>query len=160
MFDPSRRRLLTRHRADARPRLPWAVEGNAFTDACSRCNRCLEACETRIIVRGDGGFPQVDFRHGECTFCYRCAEACPEPLFRDRSEPAWSLTAHIGEGCLAYRNIECRSCGDVCEPQALRFRLQPGGVALPELARDLCSGCGACVSLCPVSAITMISTQE
>jgi ferredoxin-type protein NapF len=28
-----------------------------------------------------------------------------------------------------------------------------GGVPVPRLAEDLCTGCGNCVSACPVSAI-------
>lgn len=160
MFDPSRRRLLTRRRAAVLPRLPWAIEETAFTDACTRCGQCLAACETQIIVQGDGGFPEVDFQRGECTFCYRCAEACPEPLFRAQTTTPWPMVAQIEAGCLAHQRIECRSCGDACEPQAIRFRLQVGGVATPELDPALCTGCGGCVSVCPASAITMTQPNQ
>lgn len=160
MFDRSRRRLFMRRRTPDLPRMPWVISEAEFSERCSRCNRCVEACETQIIAKGDGGFPAVDFGRGECTFCYRCAESCPEHLFRPQTEAAWQIVAKIGEGCLAHQKIECRSCGDMCEVMAIRFRLQPGGVALPELDSSSCTGCGACVSVCPVSAITMVFEEQ
>ncbi|MBV1840435.1 ferredoxin-type protein NapF [Photobacterium ganghwense] len=157
MFDRSRRRLLTRRSKPEQQRLPWMVNDDIFTDGCTRCGKCAAACETQIIIHGDGGFPEVDFKRGECTFCYRCADVCPEPLFHSQTTPAWAMVAEIGEGCLAYQHVECRSCGDMCETQAIRFRLQPGGVAQPELEATNCTGCGSCVSVCPTSAITVVN---
>ena len=157
MFDRSRRRLLTRRRKPDLQRMPWVIDEETFTDTCTRCNKCINACETQIIAKGDGGFPTVDFQRGECTFCYRCAEACPEPLFQPQSEQPWPLVAQVNEGCLAHQNIECRSCGDACEVMAIRFKLQLGGVAKPELDTSVCTGCGGCVSVCPASAITMVN---
>ncbi|WP_299016000.1 ferredoxin-type protein NapF [uncultured Photobacterium sp.] len=159
MFDRSRRSLLTRRCKPLLQRMPWVIDEDTFTERCTRCNKCVNACETQIIVKGDGGFPTVDFNHGECTFCYACAEACPESLFHPRTETPWELKAEIGQGCLARNHIECRSCGDMCEVQAISFRLQPGGVAQPVLDSEGCTGCGACLSVCPVSAITMVTHQ-
>ncbi|MGF1699305.1 ferredoxin-type protein NapF [Photobacterium makurazakiensis] len=159
MFDRSRRRLLTRRRPDLQ-RMPWVVDEDVFTDSCTRCNKCISACETQIITKGDGGFPIVDFNRGECTFCYRCADSCPEPLFQPQTEQPWPLVAQINEGCLAHKNIECRSCGDMCDVQAIHFKLQFGGVAKPELNWVDCTGCGACVSVCPTSAITMVMNNN
>ncbi|KJF97513.1 ferredoxin-type protein NapF [Photobacterium leiognathi] len=157
MVDRSRRQLFTRRSQPSLPRLPWLKNDAEFTDICSRCERCIKACETNILVKGDGGFPQVDFSQGEgeCTFCYQCADVCPEPLFLAQTEQPWATTATINEGCMASNNIECRSCGDMCEPQAIQFQLQVGKVAMPTVSSDDCNGCGACVSGCPVSAITM-----
>ncbi|WP_064605518.1 ferredoxin-type protein NapF [Photobacterium sp. J15] len=159
MFDRSRRSLLTRRRKPQLQRMPWVVDEDTFIDRCTRCNKCLHACETKIIIKGDGGFPTVDFNQGECTFCYGCAEACPEALFHPRTESPWALKADIGQGCLARNRIECRSCGDMCEVQAISFRLQPGGVAQPVLNNEGCTGCGACLSVCPALAITMVTHQ-
>lgn len=159
MFDRSRRSLFSRRRTPALQRLPWVVDEDTFVDSCTRCNKCVNACETQIIVKGDGGFPTVDFTRGECTFCTRCAEACPEMLFRPTTEQPWDMKAQINQSCLAQNKIECRSCGDMCEVQAIRFKLQAGGVALPELDTDACNGCGACLSVCPVSAISMFTKE-
>ncbi|MDO6705246.1 ferredoxin-type protein NapF [Photobacterium sp. 1_MG-2023] len=160
MADLARRFWLRQRQALQAPRLPWMIGDTAFTDQCTRCQNCLKACESHIIVIGDGGFPQVDFQHGECTFCYQCADVCPEPLFRPRAEAPWSATASITESCLAAQGVECRSCGDACEPMAIQFSLQPGCVAQPEVLAADCTGCGACVSVCPSQAIHIQSETQ
>ena len=138
----------------AAPRLPWADRDRFFTD-CTRCGDCSRHCAEGIIAIGDGGFPQVDFHKGECTFCGRCRDACPENLLsRDLSSP-WDFKAIVSDGCLSANGISCQSCRDVCDSRAIRFRPQLGGISRPEIAADLCNGCGACVAPCPVSAIDM-----
>jgi ferredoxin-type protein NapF len=66
----------------------------------------------------------------------------------------------IGAACLALRQVVCRSCGDACEVRAIRFKLRPGGVAVPELDPAACTGCGACRGTCPVRAIAMRHTES
>ncbi|QIZ76897.1 ferredoxin-type protein NapF [Ferrimonas lipolytica] len=154
------RRALFRPQQDAPIRMPWTVVENDFLANCTRCNQCIDACEPKIIVKGSGGFPSIDFSHNECTFCQQCVQACPEPVFRSIDEQPWQLKAQINDGCLAQQRVECRSCGDSCEPQAIRFKLTVGMAALPQIDLDQCNGCGACVSVCPTTAITMISKQE
>lgn len=154
MVDLTKRRLFSRRKVDeSQIRLPWIKELSTFTDDCTRCGKCIDVCETKIITIGDGSFPTVDFNKGECTFCYQCAEICPEPIFTDMQSAPWPAKASISEECLANKNVECRSCGDMCEPMAIQFQLRAGGVALPKIEVDECSGCGACVSVCPTSAI-------
>jgi ferredoxin-type protein NapF len=70
MVDASRRgffRGRPRPKAEIRP--PWALAESLFTDCCTRCNDCIDACPEQIIVIGDGGYPTIDFKRGECTFC-------------------------------------------------------------------------------------------
>ncbi|MGF1726665.1 ferredoxin-type protein NapF [Photobacterium nomapromontoriensis] len=160
MFDRSRRRLLTQRPQPDAQRMPWVVADELFTDQCTRCNKCIDACETHIIAKSDGGFPAVDFHRGECTFCYRCAQACPESLFNPQSDQPWLLQAQANEKCLAQQKIECRSCSDACEGQAIQFTLQVGGVAKPNINPEACTGCGACVSLCPISAISIVAAPN
>ncbi|KLN63682.1 MULTISPECIES: ferredoxin-type protein NapF [Vibrio] len=156
MVDLSKRRLFSKRLADDNTiRLPWLINSNTFTDMCTRCGKCSEVCETNIIIKGDGGFPQVDFAQGECTFCYQCADVCPEPLFKDEIAPPWNAKASIEGSCLAKQNVECRSCGDMCDTMAIKFRLEIGKVAQPKLELDECTGCGACVAVCPTSSINV-----
>ena len=157
MVDASRRgffRGRPRPKAEIRP--PWALAELAFTDTCSRCNDCLGACPEHIIVAGDGGFPTIDFHHGECTFCSACVDACkPGALVRSENGMPWSLKAAIGPTCLPHKGVECRICGDFCNVRAIRFPPRIGGSPLPEIVQELCTGCGACVAPCPVMAITV-----
>ncbi|WP_194437728.1 ferredoxin-type protein NapF [Vibrio fluminensis] len=156
MVDLSRRRLFTRNVVqDDAVRLPWLSAPEQFTDLCTQCGECLKACETQIVVKGDGGFPKVDFTIDECTFCYQCAEACPESLFADQQETPWRAKAAISNQCLAQQNVECRSCGEMCDSMAIQFRLEVGRVAQPNLDPNLCNGCGACVAVCPTSSINV-----
>jgi ferredoxin-type protein NapF len=159
-IDIARRRLFVRLPGSeintaAPHRMPWTVGEQAFTDGCTRCGQCVESCETAIIVSGAGGFPEVDFNRGECTFCGVCGDICPESVFISREQPPWQKIAAIGANCLSYQGVECRSCGDMCEYSAIRFRLLAGRVAEPVLNSDECTGCGACVKPCPVNAITI-----
>lgn len=154
--DPARRALLTgRWRDPSPPRPPWSLAEDPFTAGCTRCGACLDACPEGILAPGPGGFPAVDFQRGECTFCRACAEACPAALFKPAIEPPWALTAAIGEGCLARRGVVCQSCGEVCEAGAIRFRPRQGGPSLPALDPAACTGCGACVGICPARAVTV-----
>lgn len=63
--------------------------------------------------------------------------------------------AVIGDRCLARRGIVCQSCGDACEPRAIRFTPKLAGVAVPVLDSEACTGCGECMQVCPAAAISL-----
>lgn len=65
------------------------------------------------------------------------------------------LRPAILKACLARTGVTCRTCADACDDAAMRFALKPGGVALPHVLFQLCTGCGACAGACPVQAIAM-----
>jgi ferredoxin-type protein NapF len=138
-------------------RPPWVIL-DRFLELCTRCGACVEACPERIIKRGSGGFPELEFQHGECTFCGGCAAACPEPLF-DRAAPKpWNATALISDKCLPRRGVICQSCKDACPASAIV--VAPAKVPAPVVDLDRCTGCGACVAVCPVDAIAVAALPE
>ena len=156
----SRRALLRGRLAPPEPvaRPPWAVEETAFVEGCTRCDACLPACSEGIIVKGAGGFPEIDFTRSGCTFCRDCVDACPEPVFLDPdSAPPWSYRADIQPHCLAHQGVFCQSCRDVCEVRAIRFGREAGRIPVPRLDAETCTGCGFCVSVCPARAIALKS---
>ncbi len=141
-------------------RPPWALPEARFAELCSGCGECLDACPDGIIVAGRGKLPQVNFKLGECDFCGECVEACRiGALDREQSEP-WDIRAEIQGNCLSLNAIVCRSCGDACEPRAIGFRIEPGGVSRPELTTESCTGCGACLAVCPVDAVHLCSSKK
>ncbi len=141
-------------RGDSPQRPPWALAEAQFVERCTRCSACISACPEGIITSGDGGFAAIDFSRGGCTFCGLCVEVCaPAALLRQPEQPPWQQLAQIDGRCLAANGVMCRSCEDSCEPRALRFRPQLGGISQPQIDSASCTGCGGCVAPCPVAAI-------
>ena len=161
--DHTRRNFLrARINSSAAPfRPPWAGMEAEFTAQCSRCGECVLACArsgSGLLQFGDGGFPVAVFNPAACNACSQCLSACT----RDGSgalspeHPALTLTIAISESCLTRQQVVCRTCGEHCDAGALHFRPQLGRVAAPQLATDLCTGCGDCLANCPTQAISMV----
>lgn len=143
-------------------RPPWALPEQEFLAACTRCNNCVDACPTGLLVKGAGGYPEADFTPGRapeaCTFCGDCVNACQDMALRQQPEQApWALHAAFTADCLAQRNVVCRTCGEYCDAGAIRFPPVLGGVAKPQLDTAACTGCGACLADCPTHAIRIVS---
>ena len=139
-------------------RPPWAINENLFTDICTNCGECITHCPTHIIKPARANFPVVDFSAGECLFCEQCIDACkPHALLKKNEKSiAWSIKAAINnEVCIAHKGVECRSCFDPCEARAILMPPRLGGISIPVISIDSCTGCGACFSVCPVQAITI-----
>ncbi len=139
-------------------RPPWSVVESHFIKLCNRCGDCLAACPTSILVKGRGGYPVVDFINGECEFCGNCALACKTAALNQShalGEVPWALKAKVSDTCIAYHGVVCRSCYDQCETRAIEFGPTAGRVPVPQLDIEKCTGCGACVAVCPVNAISV-----
>ncbi len=134
-------------------RPPWTREA-AIKSLCTGCDKCSEYCPEGIIFRGNGGYPEVSFEKGECTFCGKCADVCVDGVF-DRDQSTWNTELLVSEACFLNSAIYCRSCGDMCQERAIRFSMKAGGRADMTVDTELCTGCGACVSVCPANAITI-----
>lgn len=164
-------------------RPPWAIPEEYFVDYCTRCDKCVDACFDELIVKGRGGYPQMDFKQGGCDFCEDCLNVCETSALKkipantrthlkssnteESSEsvsnsesylPPWHIKANIDlTNCLSMNATICRSCGESCDDKAIKFDLKLGGIAEPILNIEQCTGCGACFSVCPVQVITLVS---
>jgi ferredoxin-type protein NapF len=164
LADPSKRRLFRGSvKTKQVMRLPWIISEEHFIQGCDQCQRCLNACDSNIIVQDELGFPKVDFNQGECTFCDKCIEVCPQPLFsssftnnnaESHETKPWPVTITISDTCLAKNNIYCQSCRDECEINVIKFKYLDSSIPKPKIVEQDCSQCGACLSSCPQEAIT------
>lgn len=156
MSRSTRRALFARLRGGPlQLRPPWSKAEDAFTDSCTQCGVCLDACPAQIIVKGHAGYPIVDFSRGGCTFCGACADACQAGAFEGRTRVPWTLHAAISSACIESKGVACRICGDACDASAIRFRPSLGGRSIACIDPAACTGCGACVVSCPVGAIAI-----
>ena len=143
-------------------RPPWAINESLFTEICTNCGECITQCPTHIIKQARANFPVIDFSSGECSFCGLCVDVCkPQALLKTQHNMPWSIKASIKkDACIAHQGVECRSCYDPCEARAIMMPPRLGGISIPVISTDNCTGCGACFSVCPVSAITVNKPQH
>jgi ferredoxin-type protein NapF len=69
--------------------------------------------------------------------------------------PSRNAVARIQPDCLTHRNVFCRTCGEACEPDAIRFAPAVGRAPSPAIDEDACTGCGECVDICPADAVVL-----
>lgn len=155
----SRRSLLSGRIRDDRRVVPPGFLGNR-PEVCSDCTTCIDHCPTDVVVRRDG-WPALDFSRGDCTFCGECATVCPhgDTLF-DSARSVFEHVVTINAGCLPANGVDCQACRDHCPTAAIRFRPRLGGPFLPEIDEAACTGCGACIAVCPVSAVAVKFQRE
>jgi len=162
MASIARRDLLSGRfqKTQTRPRPPYAIPEAAFTDLCVGCPDCAVACEEDMIKIDENALPVMRFGEAECTFCGECAKACTTGALDPAKARPWPYVASIKRGCLALNGIVCRTCGDQCDENAIKFTLMTGGRALPEVDEENCTGCGACAATCPNKSISMRESEH
>ena len=143
--------------ASLRP--PWTNEAR-IREHCTSCGDCIRACPEAILIAGRAGTPVVSFEAGSCIFCGECARACDEAVFGDPSGQPWTAKADLAPSCLLNAGISCQTCTDACDDQALTFDMRGGLVGQIRVWADQCTGCGACVSVCPADAIAVRPADE
>ncbi|WP_424984795.1 ferredoxin-type protein NapF [Microbulbifer sp. S227A] len=135
-------------------RPPWSDEA-AVRRHCTGCGDCVRACPQEILELDDNRHVRVALHGRDCTFCAACATACDEDVFDVDQSPPWPVVAEITGRCLLAAGIACQLCTDICEPRALRLDASVRPMGRLRLDTTACTGCGACLGLCPNDAITL-----
>ncbi|MFT4606766.1 MAG: ferredoxin-type protein NapG [Gammaproteobacteria bacterium] len=147
-------------------RPPYALDEADFLLACSRCNRCVEACPHQVIFKlperlgAQIAFtPALDLLKKGCHQCedWPCVNACqdkalvlPEPDSSAEQDeipqelPKMARAEINSKTCLPYNGHECDACADSCPvPGALTWDM-----TLPIINLLVCTGCGMCREVC------------
>lgn len=158
-------------------RPPGALEEFDFLLACTRCDRCLQACPQGAILRAGpqtvlaSGTPYLLPRNMPCFLCEAlpCIPACPEGAL---VWPKRKVGDRMVEGpqavklgtarvrtrhCLTYPHQDepaqaCTTCVDRCPFPGSAIRMgeaAPGELPHPEVLAEACTGCGLCTFGCP-----------
>jgi ferredoxin-type protein NapF len=139
------------------PTPPWH-QGLALDETCPDCaHPCVTACEPVIIRMHPAdhelaGTPYLDFGISGCTFCKACVMACPMEI-----EVIESVKPRIGKArlnrdtCIAWDDVICMSCFGRCDYQAITTVHQRRA----QIDNERCNGCGMCVAVCPVGALSI-----
>ncbi len=137
-------------------RPPYNQDNALFQKECPQCDgKCSRSCKQDIIKIARDQTPFISFNGNKgCTYCEKCAEACDQDVLRVENEYEYinAIACLDKITCLAWNQNICRSCLDVCEHRAIKF---VGGLWVPNIDGNFCSGCGLCVGVCPNNSLSM-----
>ena len=144
-------------------RPPYALDELEFLLACTRCNKCIEACPHHVIFPLPARLgaqvactPAMDILNKGCHLCddWPCVSTC-EPGALSQPEvsgdnvvplPRIALAEINKNTCLPYNGPECGACASSCPvPGTLLWRGER-----PYINTDTCTGCGLCREACIV----------
>lgn len=162
------------------PRPPGAIDGKAFTAACSHCGQCVTACPydtLKLAAPSDpapNGTPYFEPRDVPCYMCHDipCVKACPtgalDPLLTEIEKARMGVALIDPASCLSFQGLRCEICYRECPitEKAIVIEAQPRAQSkhtlfLPVIKPEHCTGCGVCVKSCPTDkAAIQVADRE
>ncbi len=158
-------------------RPPGALPEDDFRDKCIRCMECVRVCASSGGCLQPSGIqnsiddlwlPVAEMRLGYCEYeCNLCTQVCPTeailPLTLTEKQKTPIGLAHFDKNlCIPYsQNEECLVCEEHCPTpdKAIKFDERDytdpktgktRKVKYPYVVKELCIGCGICVTKCPL----------
>ncbi len=144
---------------------PGAKNADHFNAHCTACQLCVSKCPMQVIKPasleyGLSGIMQPHLVFSTevfCTYeCNICSAVCPTGALQLLHVNDKKLT-QIGvvklrlDMCqVIVHNTDCGACAEHCPTQAVHMVPYKNGLTRPEITPDICIGCGACESICPV----------
>ena len=144
---------------------PGAKSLERFNEHCTGCQLCVTKCPMQVLKPatlqyGITGItqPHLSFStHVFCTYdCNICSNVCPtgalQPLsMEEKKLTQLGIASFRKHKCVVYTDEkDCGACSEHCPTQAVHMIPYKNGLTIPEVTEDLCIGCGACESICPV----------
>ncbi|MGM0598914.1 MAG: 4Fe-4S dicluster domain-containing protein [Candidatus Rifleibacteriota bacterium] len=143
-------------------RPPGSGNEEDFLKLCIKCGKCIKACPfiaLQPVIHAnefDRGTPCLRVAASYCRFCkdFPCISACPSGALNLKNKTKKIATALIdAEKCLRTSKISCDACRQRCDYGAIGLTAEN---AEPEIIVNKCTGCGACVCVCPVTPTTAV----
>lgn len=139
-------------------RPPGALPEKEFLEQCARCGSCVKSCPFYALApvlmgnEFDRGTPMLREGQSYCRFCvdFPCISVCQTGALSKKNvtdRPGIGSARVRISACLRSHGKECRACSDMCASLARAITCDLPEAAAVDPAK--CTGCGACVTVCP-----------